>query len=75
MEHILLAIFGLAFIAFGMRHNASVHKDEGLGSSGSFIWDLFTLVFDRMPYWYTKMFYFLLDWAVGLPAILFNRLR
>lgn len=40
MGSILLLIFGIGFIALGMRHNKKIHEEEGFGSSDSVIFDL-----------------------------------
>lgn len=47
--------------------------EEGLGSSGSTFWDLLTLVFDKMPYWYAKMLFFLISIICWIVVILHHK--
>ncbi|MDM5333052.1 hypothetical protein QUF56_07410 [Ureibacillus composti] len=60
MESALLFIFGIGFIAFGIRHNKKIHEDEGFGSSGSVIFDFITSWTDKLPYWFTKIIYLII---------------
>lgn len=60
---ILLLIFGLGFLAIGIRHNKKIHSEEGFGesSSGSIIFDsilgILTGLVDKLPYWLAKSLY------------------
>lgn len=66
MESILLLIFGIGFIAFGIRHNKKIHEDEGFGSNGSIIFDFIAIWIDKLPYWFTKTIYLL----IGLGCLI-----
>lgn len=70
MESILLLIFGVGFIAFGIRHNKNTHKEEGFGPSGSVILEFITSWTDKLPYWFSKSIYLLigLGYLIGMNA-------
>lgn len=62
-EVILLSIFGIGFLAIGIRHNKKIHSEEGFGDtfSGSIIIDMIlgklTELVDKLPYWFAKSLY------------------
>ena len=60
MESILLLIFGIGFIAFGIRHNKNIHNEEGFGSSDCVILEFITSWTNKLPYWVTKTIYLLI---------------
>ncbi|MFJ8459730.1 hypothetical protein [Lysinibacillus xylanilyticus] len=60
MESILLLIFSIGFIALGIRHNNTIHEEEGFGPSGSIILEFITIWTDKLPYWFTKAIYLLI---------------
>jgi len=66
MESILLLIFGIGFIALGIRHNEKIHSEEGFGSSISVFLEFLTSWIDKMPYWFTKTIYLL----IGLGCLI-----
>ncbi len=66
MESILLLIFGVGFIAFGIRHNKNNHKEEGFGPSGSVILEFIMSWTDKSPYWFTKTIYLM----IGLGCLI-----
>jgi drug/metabolite transporter (DMT)-like permease len=64
---IVVGLCGVFFFALGIRHNKKIHKEEGTGTgilSESIILALivegFFWIFDKLPYWVAKTFYFLL---------------
>jgi len=60
MESILLLIFGMGFIIFGIRHNKNIHKEEGFGSGDSIVLGFIANWTDKLPYWFTKVIYLLI---------------
>ena len=77
----LLLIFGIGFLALGIRHNKKIHSEEGTGNAitGSIILDyvmdyLYGLL-DKLPYWVAKSLYFIVALLCFVWSyILFNNL-
>ncbi|MEI4771658.1 hypothetical protein WAX74_18715 [Psychrobacillus sp. FJAT-51614] len=72
MEIISLLIFGIGFIAFGIRHNKNIHSEEGFGSSDSVILEFITSWIDKLPYWFTKTIYLLIALGCLIGSYLTN---
>ena len=70
MEAILFLIFGVAFLAFGIRHDKNIHEEEGIESAGSIILDHITGWIEKLPYWFTKTIYLL----IGLGCLIWSYL-
>jgi hypothetical protein len=66
MESILLLIFGVWFIALGIRLNKNIHKEEGFGTGSSVILEFITIQTDKFPHWFTKTIYLL----IGLGCLI-----
>ena len=55
---IVLLIFGMGFLVLGLRYNQNLHTEEGIGSTGIALWDLFAIFLDKLPYRITKTILF-----------------
>ena len=47
---IVLLMFGIGFLILGLTYNPNLHKEEGIGSTGIALWDLFAIFLDKLPY-------------------------
>lgn len=66
-EVILLSIFGIVFLAIGIRNNKKIHSKEGFGDifSSSIIIDIIvgklTELLDKLPYWFARSLFLTLS--------------
>ncbi|MFL0584910.1 hypothetical protein ACH0B6_20350 [Solibacillus silvestris] len=63
---VIFLVMGLGFLALSIRHNAKIHSDEGIGGTGTIIWDFLALLLDKLPFWVTKIILIL----IGLGCLL-----